>query len=133
MNRCIALFAAVWALTLQAHDGPHPAEPIAFTASPVQRLPDGSLIVPKSVQRLLGVRTTSWPVAATPIKLLAEVEAQPGTARSVFATEAGAPQAPDGGWLQPGQAVQKGALLAWLKPQVASKDRARRGALEAEL
>ncbi len=130
--------AALWLAASQAHDGPH-AEGEEHTAvsatitGGVQRLPDGSLVVPKSLQRLLGLRTVVLDGSAATRTLIAEVQPQPDAPVLVIASEAGTLEAPNEGWLLPGTRVEPGRVLAWLRPAVPQKDRARRNAQRAEI
>lgn len=129
---------ALWLVASQAHDGPHAqgeehAIPAAASASGVQHLPDGSLVVPKSLQRLLGLRTVTLDGHAATRTLLAEVQPQPDAPTLVVASEAGTLEAPAEGWLLPGTRVEPGRVLAWLRPAVPPKDRARRQAQRAEI
>lgn len=133
--------AALWlTLSVQAHDGPHAeAEAESAAVQPAQRssavqvLADGSLVVPKPLQHLLKLRTVIPASAPQRHRLVAEVQPRAEAAADVLAGEAGTLEAPPGGWLLPGTAVQAGQVLAWLRPAVASKDRARRQAQQAEI
>lgn len=134
----VVAVAALWLAASQAHDGPHAegeghAAIAAVTAGSVQRLPDGSLVVPKSLQRLLGLRTVVFNANAASRSLIAEVQPQPDAPALVIASEAGTLEAPVEGWLLPGTRVETGRVLAWLRPAVPQKDRARRNAQRAEI
>ena len=131
---------------LAAHDGETHDEPPALRSSssasdrPLdrpRRLPDGSLVVAKPVQRLLGLRTATWSSedaqpAITKV-LLAEVSAQPASALAVVAGEAGQIEATDAGWPLPGRVVHRGDRLAWLRPALARRDIEARRAQLADL
>lgn len=134
------LLAAVtlWLAASQAHDGPHAeGEEHAAIATAslggVQHLPDGSLRVPTALQGLLGVRSTALDATAATRTLIAEVQPQPDAPTLVIASEAGTLEAPAEGWLLPGTRVEAGRVLAWLRPAVPQKDRARRNAQRAEI
>lgn len=138
LKPAVVAVAALWLVASQAHDGPHAegeehAVVSAAAAGSVQRLPDGSLVVPKSLQRLLGLRTVVFDASAASRTLIAEVQPQPDAPTLVIASEAGTLEAPAEGWLLPGTRIESGRVLAWLRPAVPQKDRARRNAQRAEI
>ena len=138
LKRILLAATALWLAPAQAHDGPHAegeehATIAAAVTGGVQRLPDGSLSVPKSLQRLLGLRTVVLDGSAATRTLIAEVQPQPDAPVLVIASEAGTLEAPAEGWLLPGTRVENGRVLAWLRPAVPLKDRARRNAQRAEI
>lgn len=96
---------------------------------------DGSLRVPKALQRRLGLRTQPWSshTPRAPLRLIAEVQAQPNTALTVVAPETGTLEAPAGGWPLPGSEVRAGTVLAWLRPALSQREIAQRRAQIAEL
>lgn len=100
-------------------------------ASP-QRLPDGSVTVPKSVQRLYALRTIVVVEAALPssVELKGQVIADPATAGRVQATQAGIVQPGPRGLPHLGQRVAQGEVLAFLAPQANGLERA---AIQAQL
>lgn len=115
-----------------------PAQPAAQSSSAREapsRLADGSLFVPKAVQRQLGIRTQ----LAEPGELAATVEmngrivALPGAGGRVQATQAGSVVAAGNAFPEPGRRVRKGELLAQLQPIVSSLERSGQRALQAEL
>ena len=145
-NALLALAAA--SLGAAAHDGEVHRDPAAdapsaassFTLERPLRLADGSLRVSKAMQQLLKLRVEPWSAATQrlPIQTLAaEVQAQPDAALAVIAIERGRLEAPDSGWLLPGQPIKAGQTLAWLRPQLSQQERSERGArlakMEAEL
>lgn len=134
------LMAAVtlWLAASQAHDGPHAegeghATVSAANVGGVQRLPDGSLRVPNALQGLLGLRSVALDGSAATRTLIAEVQPQTDAPTLVIASEAGTLEAPAEGWLLPGTRVETGRVLAWVRPAVPQKDRARRNAQRAEI
>ncbi|WP_022977982.1 efflux RND transporter periplasmic adaptor subunit [Nevskia ramosa] len=125
-----------------AHDGEVHRDPAdaagTVPTAPVdrpQRLADGSLQISKPMQRLLKLRTERWSSTslASVQTLVAEARPQPEFALDVVAPERGRLEAPDGGWLQPGQAVKTGDVLAWLRPQLTQQEIADRRAKIATL
>lgn len=147
-SRVLGFAFAATSLIASAHDGEvhrdpavdAPAAAGSFTLERPLRLADGSLRVSKGMQQLLKLRVEPWSAATQrlPIQTLAaEVQAQPDAVLAVIAIERGRLEAPDGGWLLPGQQIKAGQLLAWLRPQLSQQERADRSArlakLEAEL
>lgn len=94
------------------------------TASP-QRLADGSLFVPKSVQRQLGLRTRLAQVRDVPasIELAGKVVASANAGGLVQSGQAGRVEAAGPSLPVLGQVVRKGEVLARLKPVVNSLER----------
>ena len=91
-----------------------------------RRLPDGSLFVPKAVQRQLGLRhviVTVGELAAT-VEFNGTVVADPNAGGRVQATQAGRVEAATGGLPTLGQKVTRGQVLALLRPVVSSIERA---------
>lgn len=114
------------------HD-PRPAAPTQpapggalIEAVSARRLPDGSLFVPKAVQRQLGLRhviVTVGELAAT-VEFNGTVVADPNAGGRVQATQAGRVEAATGGLPTLGQKVTRGQVLALLRPVVSSIERA---------
>jgi len=103
-------------------------------ASP-QRLPDGSLFVPKPLQRQIGVRSQRVviaPLSAT-IELNGQVIADPETGGRVQATFAGSIEPGPKGMPVPGRKVSKGEILAYLRPVSSAIERGNQRAQQAEL
>jgi hypothetical protein len=103
----------------------------AATASP-QRLADGSLFVPKSVQRQLGLRTRLAQVrdVSASIELAGKVVASANAGGLVQSGQAGRVEAAGPSLPVLGQVVRKGEVLARLKPVVNSLER---GASQSQL
>ena len=110
------------------------ATPPGQSAAP-QRLPDGSVHLPKAVQRLYGLRTVVVQAQALPAgaALKGMVIADPAGAGRVQATQPGIVQAGPGGLPHLGQRVAQGQLLAYLAPQASGLERAAAQAQLAEL
>lgn len=89
------------------------------------RLADGTLFVPKSAQRLFGVRTlvTRHEDAFATKRIAGEVIADPTRAGRVQATQAGRIETGEGGLPILGQPVDKGDILAYVTPAISSIER----------
>ena len=101
----------------------------------LQRLADGSLFVPKSVQRQLGLRTQPSRIGdlAATIELNGKVIPDPNTGGRVQANFAGSVMPGPKGMPMPGRKVAKGELLAWLRPVASAIERGNQRAQLAEL
>lgn len=118
---------------LQAHEGhdhgdqaPEPLSigPGGAAEAPI-RLPDGTLFIPKPVQRLLGLRTAvaqpgEWPDTFT---LAGHVIPDPNASALVQAPLPGRIELPDGGLPLLGKRVRQGQVLAYLVPILDAVDR----------
>ena len=104
-------------------------------ATSPQRLPDGSVNVPKAVQRLYTLRTVVVEEQALPssTELKGAVIADPAAAGRVQATQPGIVQAGPGGLPHLGQRVKQGQVLAYLAPQAGGLERAGTQAQVAEV
>lgn len=100
-----------------------------------QRLPDGSLFVPKAVQRQLGIRTVLAEVKdlAATVELNGRVMADPNAGGRVQATQGGRVEAGPKGLPVLGQKVVKGQVLLWLRPSIGSVERGNQRAALAEI
>ena len=151
LRRLTPLILAAVVAAAQAHgdedhskDAPQPAANGAaqtpapgaggVTPSP-QRLPDGSVNVPKAVQRLYTVRTVVVEEQSLPrsVELKGLVIADPAAAGRVQATQSGIVQAGPGGLPHLGQKVAQGQVLAYLAPQANGLERAATQAQLAEV
>ncbi|MFZ5521083.1 MAG: efflux RND transporter periplasmic adaptor subunit [Pseudomonadota bacterium] len=139
----LAAWAALGTHPAQAHGG-HDHGGAASAAVPTvaprdsrvpQRLADGSLFVPKPVQRQLGVRTvlTEAGEHAAVHELMGRVVADPAAGGAVQPLQAGRLEAGPQGWPVPGQRVQRGQVLARLQPALGAQDLAAQQAQVAEL
>ena len=141
MKRPLKMFAHVLALTLAvqwplAHAAPgHGAEAPPATASGPQRLPDGSVSLPKPAQRQMGVRTIVGAVKQLPraVELAGKVVMDPNAGGKVQALVAGRLQAGPRGLPSLGQAVRKGEVLAYVVPSAGAIERSNQAAQLAEL
>lgn len=100
------------------------ASALLETSAP-QRLADGSVFVSKAVQRQLAIRTMLAESADLPKtqSLLGTVLADPNAGGRVQASQAGRVELARGSLPTVGQRVQKGQVLAYLKPVISSLDR----------
>lgn len=103
--------------------------------SGTRRLADGAVFMPKSTQRLLGIRTVVAEKSdiSLSVELNGQVIANPNYSGQVQAPQAGRIDAPEGGLPHVGKAVVKGEVLAHLIPLVSSLDRSNQQAQLAEL
>lgn len=109
------------------------AMPVELTSA--QRLPDGSLFVPKAVQRQLGIRTVLAEVKelAATVELNGRVMADPNAGGRVQASQAGRIEAGSKGLPVLGQKVVKGQVLLWLRPAIGSVERGNQRSVLAEI
>lgn len=109
------------------------AMPMEVTSA--QRLPDGSLFVPKAVQRQLGIRTVLAETRelAASVELNGRVIADPNAGGRVQASQAGRIEAGPKGLPTLGQKVLRGQVLLRLRPVVGSLERGNQRATLAEL
>ena len=112
-----------------------PAAAAANAPAALQRLADGSLFVPKSVQRQLGLRTQPSRIGdlAATIELNGKVIPDPNTGGRVQANFAGSVMPGPKGMPMPGRKVAKGEILAWLRPVASAIERGNQKAQLAEL
>ena len=142
MNR--ALIASTLALSIalaglnhvhagEGHD--HGNAPAAPSANGPQRQPDGSVFLPKPAQRQLGVRTLVTEAAELPrtVELSAKVLMDPNAGGKVQPLNAGRIEPGPRGLPNPGQAVRKGEVLAFVVPSAAPIERSNQTAQLAEL
>lgn len=100
-----------------------------------QRLADGSLFVPKAVQRQLGIRTglvRDDDLTAT-VELNGKVISSPDAGGRIQATQSGSVLPGPKGLPVPGRQVVKGEILAYLRPAGAAIERGNQYAQLAEL
>jgi RND family efflux transporter MFP subunit len=138
------LLLALFAAQVAAHgDEDHSHDPkqvnavAKLAADPIasQRLADGSLFIPKPTQRQLGLRTLLAKTEALAVTLSfnGKVIADPNASGRVQAIQSGRVEPGPKGLPSLGQRVQKGEVLAWLKPAASSLDRGNQQALLADL
>jgi hypothetical protein len=129
----LALAAGLPALAGPGHD--HGGTPAAPSANGPQRLPDGSVFLPKPAQRQLGVRTQVVQAAALPrtLELNGRVLMDPNAGGKVQPLNAGRIEPGPRGLPLPGQVVRQGEVLAYVRPSAAPLERAGQTAQLAEL
>ena len=100
-----------------------------------QRLADGSLFIPKQVQRQIGVRTQSIRITelAATMELNGKIIADPETGGRVQATFAGSIVPGPKGMPVAGRKVARGEVLAYLRPVGSAIERGNQKAQLAEL
>jgi hypothetical protein len=147
---CLSLLAGSGqVLAHGGEDHVHPAEStsahVAASAVPVgagqavaeaaSRLPDGSVFVPKSLQRQLGLRTVLAEAGEFPrvLELNGRIVADPNAGGRVQTVQGGRIEAGPQGLAMLGQRVGKGQILAWLQPATTAMERSTQQASVAEL
>ena len=104
-------------------------------ATAAQRLPDGSLFVPKAVQRQLGLRHVVAEIKdlAASVEFNGKVIADPNAGGRIQATQSGRIEAGPKGLPTLGQKAAKGQVLAYLRPVASSIERGNQQAQFAEI
>jgi RND family efflux transporter MFP subunit len=121
-------FAALGLDSTRAHDGHDHNDSKSLTANTgrdiSQRLPDGTVFVPKSVQRLLTIRTTTIAAADhfKAVELPGRVIPDPNASGYVQSTLAGRLVPPPNGFPLLGSRVEKGQVLAYVTPPIQQID-----------
>jgi hypothetical protein len=125
-------------LPMHAVAGPghdHGDAPAAPSANGPQRLPDGSVFLPKPAQRQLGVRTLPTEAASLPrsFELNGQVVMDPNAGGKVQPLNAGRIEPGPRGLPNLGQAVRKGEVLAYVVSSASAIERSGQAAQLAEL
>ena len=122
----------VFASAHEGHDEPRAAVP---ASGGPQRLPDGSVFLPKPAQRRFGIRTVLAERQELPqsIELNGRVVMDPNAGGKVQATQSGRIEAGPKGLPTLGRAVARGEVLAYVRPLAASIERGNQQAQLAEL
>jgi len=109
-----------------------PSVPATMATDAPQRMPDGTLFVPKATQHLLAVRTilTKESQAPRTIRLVGTVIADPNSFGRVQSGHTGRIEAPQGGLAFIGKRVEKGDLLAYLQHHIEAYNK---GNLQGEI
>ncbi|MDO9384597.1 MAG: efflux RND transporter periplasmic adaptor subunit [Hyphomicrobiaceae bacterium] len=102
-----------------------PSIPSTMATDLAQRLPDGTLFVPKATQHLLSVRTmlVAESDIAKSVELTGTVIPSPNSFGRVQSPHSGRLEAPENGLAHIGQHVTKGDLLAYLTPHIGPVER----------
>jgi hypothetical protein len=139
-NRFFSLTVLVLSLgfggpTLAGPGHDHGDAPAAPSANGPQRLPDGSVFLPKPAQRQLGVRTLLTQAGDLPrsFELSGKVVMDPNAGGKVQPLNAGRIEPGPRGLPDAGQAVRKGEVLAYVVPSAAPIERSNQSAQLAEL
>lgn len=129
----MSLGMALPALAAAGHD--HGDGGDTPNANGPQRMPDGSVFLPKPAQRQLGVRTLQTSEGNLPRthELNAKVVMDPNAGGRVQPLNAGRIEPGPKGLPNPGQAVRKGEVLAYVVPTAAPIERSNQSAQLAEL
>jgi membrane fusion protein, heavy metal efflux system len=129
----ISLIAATTVYAGEGHD--HGDSGPSASANGPQRQPDGSVFLPKSAQRQLGIRTALAVQAELPrtTELSGKVMMDPNAGGKVQPTMAGRIEPGPRGLPSPGQSVRKGEVLAYVIPSSGQIERSNQSAQIAEL
>ncbi len=130
------VLALVGPLNTQAGEGHNHGEaPAGPSANGPQRQPGGSVFLPKPAQRQLVVRTMVAAEAELPrsFELNGKVLMDPNAGGKVQPLNAGRIEPGPRGLPNPGQAVRKGEVLAYVVPSTAPLERSNQSAQLAEL
>ncbi len=102
---------------------------------PALRLPDGSVLVPKSAQRQLSLRTRTARKGEFPrtVELNGRIVADPNAGGRVQTFQSGRIEAGPNGLAVLGQQVIKGQILAWLQPAATALERGTQQSALADL
>ncbi|MFZ5731695.1 MAG: efflux RND transporter periplasmic adaptor subunit [Pseudomonadota bacterium] len=134
----VALAGVAEAHEGHSHDTPAPSM-LSAGRDLAQRLPDGSVFVPKSVQRILAIRTMKTESAShrRAIELPGRIIPDPNANGYVQAAVGGRLTAPPGGFPRLGTPVKKGDVLAYVEPPLQAIDvsdmRQRQGELDQQI
>jgi len=109
-----------------------PSVPATIATDAPQRMPDGSLFVPKATQHLLAVRTilTKESQAPRTVQLVGTVIPDPNSFGRVQSGHSGRIEAPQDGLAFVGKRVEKGDLLAYLQHHIEAYNK---GNLQGEI
>lgn len=102
-----------------------PSIPSTMATDLAQRLPDGTLFVPKATQHLLSVRTmlVAESDIAKSVELAGTVIPSPNSFGRVQSPHSGRLEAPENGLAYVGQRVTKGDLMGYLTPHIGPVER----------
>ncbi len=119
---------------VRAADDPLPSIPPTMATDLAQRMPDGTLFVPKATQHLLGVRTrlTARGDASRSVELTGTIIPGPEHFGRVQPGRPGRIEAAPGGLAFVGKRVEKGQLLGYVRTYIEAADRANMDSMIAE-
>ncbi|WP_291869439.1 HlyD family efflux transporter periplasmic adaptor subunit [Bradyrhizobium sp.] len=133
---------AMFSGAARAHEGDDhgaPANSDPAVRDLAQRLPDGGVFVPKSIQRILGIRTVRVESAAhrSALELPGRIIPDPNASGFVQSSVGGRLSPPPNGFPRLGAQVRKGDVLAYVTPPLqaidASDMRQRQGELDQQI
>jgi RND family efflux transporter MFP subunit len=136
----LAAMLAMFVGAARAHDGDeHGANSNPSVRDLAQRLPDGGVFVPKSIQRILAIRTVRIESAAhrAALELPGRIIPDPNASGFVQSSVGGRLSPPPSGFPRLGTPVRKGDVLAYMTPPLqaidASDMRQRQGELDQQI
>jgi cobalt-zinc-cadmium efflux system membrane fusion protein len=136
----LAAMLAMFVGAARAHDGDeHGASSNPSVRDLAQRLPDGGVFVPKSIQRILAIRTVRIESAAhrAALELPGRIIPDPNASGFVQSSVGGRLSPPPNGFPRLGTPVRKGDVLAYMTPPLqaidASDMRQRQGELDQQI
>jgi membrane fusion protein, heavy metal efflux system len=138
----LAGMLALFSGAARAHDGDEhgpSANSNPMVRDLAQRLPDGSVFVPKSIQRILAIRTVPIESAAhrAALELPGRIIPDPNASGFVQSSVGGRLSPPANGFPRLGTTVKKGDVLAYVTPPLqaidASDMRQRQGELDQQI
>ena len=135
-----ALFVFIGITNVQAHEGHDPAPaPAAGGDQRAQRQPDGSVFVPKPIQRIFGLRTieAQHGTFARTVELPGRIIPDPNASGYVQTAIGGVLTPPPGGFPRLGAQVKKGDIVAFVTSPIAAIDvsdmRQKQGELDQQI
>ncbi len=135
----LVVIGAASASAHEGHDhGPEPA-PASNGDQRAQRQPDGTVFVPKPIQRIFGVRTieTQSGSFARTVELPGRIIPDPNASGFVQTAVGGVLSPPPGGFPRLGTQVREGDILAYVTPPIAAIDvsdmRQKQGELDQQI
>lgn len=138
LSLCASPGSPTWAHEGEDHSQPVSAPP-TLAREIAQRLPEGSVFVPKPTQRIFAVRTTRTEESThrRSIELPGRIIPDPNASGLVQAAVGGRLSPPPGGFPQLGAPVKAGTVLAYVTPPLQAIDvsdmRQRQGELDQQL
>jgi RND family efflux transporter MFP subunit len=123
----------------EGHDSPEPAVSASNGDQRAQRQPDGSVFVPKPIQRIFGLRTieTQPGTFARTIELPGRIIPDPNASGYVQTAVGGVLSPPPGGFPRLGAQVKQGDVLAYVTPPLQAIDvsdmRQKQGELDQQI
>jgi RND family efflux transporter MFP subunit len=137
----LSVIATAPALAHEGHDHAEPGKPAAqpMTGERAARIPDGTILIPKPVQRIFDLRTTITETRSfrQAIELPGRIIPDPNASGYVQAAVGGRLTPPPGGFPQLGMQVKQGDVLAYVAQPMQTIDvsdmRQRQGELDQQI